>query len=88
VQEFQVHRVLEPSLRMKAQVTPAKEVRKILFVEKRRERLHIGECKGTRKPVVPVVGVGIGFYNLFALPECRDVSQVQTEVSWEREVSP
>jgi hypothetical protein len=43
-----VLRVLEPALRMKAQT----EVRKILFVEnlvgeKRRERLHIGECRGT-----------------------------------------
>jgi hypothetical protein len=32
--------------------------------------------------------VGIGFYSLFALPEGRDVSQVQTEVYWEGEVSP
>jgi hypothetical protein len=35
------------------------EVGKILFVEnlvgeKRRERLHIGECRGTRKPVIPL----------------------------------
>jgi purine-cytosine permease-like protein len=34
------------------------EIGKILFVEnlfvaKRRERLHIGECRGTRKPVIP-----------------------------------
>jgi hypothetical protein len=34
------------------------EVGKILFAEnlvgeKRRERLHIGECRGTRKPVIP-----------------------------------
>jgi hypothetical protein len=34
------------------------EVRKILFVEnlvgeKRRERLHVGECRGTQKPVIP-----------------------------------
>jgi hypothetical protein len=26
---------------------------KNLFVQKRRERLHIGECRGTRKPVIP-----------------------------------
>jgi hypothetical protein len=43
-------RVLEPALRMKAQ-TPTAEVGKILFAEnlageKRRERLHIGECRG------------------------------------------
>jgi hypothetical protein len=26
--------------------------------EKRRERLHIGECRGTWKPVIPWVRVG------------------------------
>jgi hypothetical protein len=57
-----------------------------VFVEKRRERLHSGECRRTRKPVAPWV-MGIGFYSLFALPEGRDVSQVQTEVSWEGAVS-
>jgi hypothetical protein len=36
------------------------EVGKILFVEnlvgeKRRERLHIGECRGTWKPVIPMI---------------------------------
>jgi hypothetical protein len=39
----------------------AAEVRKILFVEKRRERLHSGEFRGTQKPVVPWVRVRIGF---------------------------
>jgi hypothetical protein len=41
--------------------TPAAEVGKILSVEKRKERLHGGECRGTRKPVVPWVVLGIGF---------------------------
>jgi hypothetical protein len=64
VQEFQVLRVLEPALRMKAQTLTA-EVRKILLVEhlvgeKRRERLHIGECRGTWKPVIPWVRLGSG----------------------------
>jgi hypothetical protein len=45
--------------------TPIAEVRKILFVEKRRERLHIGECRRTRKPVIPWVRVGSGFYSLY-----------------------
>jgi hypothetical protein len=57
-QEFQVLSVLEPALRMKAQV------RKILFVEKGRERLHIGECRGTWKPVIRWSrgsGWGVGF---------------------------
>jgi hypothetical protein len=54
-----VLRVLESALRMKAQ-TPTAEVGKILFVEKRRERLHIGECRGTWKLVIPWVRVGNG----------------------------
>jgi hypothetical protein len=29
----------------------------ILVGEKRRERLHIGECRGTRKLVIPCLGV-------------------------------
>jgi hypothetical protein len=34
------------------------------------------------------VGWGLGFTAFWVLPEGRDVSQVQTEVSWEGEVSP
>jgi hypothetical protein len=45
---------------------------------KRRERLHSGKCRGTWE---------WGFIAFFALPEGGDVSQVQTEVSWEGEVS-
>jgi hypothetical protein len=46
------------------------EVGKILFVEnlvgeKRRERLHIGECRGTQKLVIPWARVGSGLYSLF-----------------------
>jgi hypothetical protein len=53
MQEFQVLRVLEPALRRKHRQTLTAEVGKILFIEnlvgeKRRERLHIGECRGTR----------------------------------------
>jgi hypothetical protein len=52
------------------------EIGKILFVEnlvgeKRRERLHIGGCRGTRKLVIPWVRLGSGFYSLFALPAGR-----------------
>jgi hypothetical protein len=64
VQEFQVLKVLEPALRMTAQKDSNSRGR-ILFVEKRRERLHIGECKGTQKPVILWVKVGSGFYSLF-----------------------
>jgi hypothetical protein len=52
-----VLRVLKSALRMKAQTDFDSRGRKVLFVEnlvgeKRRERLHIGECRGTRKPVI------------------------------------
>jgi hypothetical protein len=43
MQEFQVFRILGSTLKMKAWTfTSAAEVGKILFVEKRRERLHAG----------------------------------------------
>jgi hypothetical protein len=65
MQEFQMLRVLEPALRMKAQTDSNSRGRKDfiyrnLVGEKRRERLHIGECRGTRKPVIPSVRVGSG----------------------------
>jgi hypothetical protein len=52
------------------------EVGKILFVEnlvgeKRRERLHIGECRGTRKPGDPPgPGWGVRFYSGFIAYFC------------------
>jgi hypothetical protein len=60
-------RVLEPALRRKHRQTLTAEVGKILFVENlagenRRERLHIEERRGTRKPVIPLARVGNGFY--------------------------
>jgi hypothetical protein len=50
----------------------------------------LGNVGGPRnqKPVIPWVRLDIGFlYSLFALPEGGDVSQVQTEGSWEGEVT-
>jgi hypothetical protein len=53
-----------------------------LVGEKRRERLHIGEYRGTRKPVSLGARVGSGFYSLFfALPEGKDAFQMQTDIS-------
>jgi hypothetical protein len=54
MQEFQVLRVLDPALRMKAQEDPNSRDRKnfIYTEEKRREGLHSGECRGTQKLVV------------------------------------
>jgi hypothetical protein len=45
---------------MKAQADSRAEIGKILFVEKRRERLH-GACKGIQKAVVLWVRLEIGF---------------------------
>jgi hypothetical protein len=69
--------------------TPTAEVGKILFVEKRRERLNSGECRGNQKLVVLWVRVGIGFYSFFfcVLPEGGDAFQMQTGISWGGEVS-
>jgi hypothetical protein len=81
-----VLRVLEPALRMKAQTDSNRRSQKDficreLVREKRREKLHIGECRGTRKPVIPWVRVGSGFYSLFALPDGRDAFQMQMGIS-------
>jgi hypothetical protein len=64
-----VFRVFEPALKMKAQTLTA-EVEKILFVEnlvgeKRRERLHTGECRGTLKTVISWPRLGSRHYSLF-----------------------
>jgi hypothetical protein len=46
-------------------------------------------CRGTWKPVVPWVRLEIAFYSLFCvLPEGGDISQEQTDVFGEGEVSP
>jgi hypothetical protein len=52
---------------MKAQVYSSSRGQKdfICREEKRRERLHGGECRGTQKLAVPWVRLGIGFYSLF-----------------------
>jgi hypothetical protein len=78
---------------MKAQ-TPTAEVRKILFVEnsiveKRREWRHSGECRGTRKPVIPWVRVRIGFYSFFFCIAWwwRYLSDANGYFLWRRSVS-
>jgi hypothetical protein len=61
-------------------------VGKILFVEKRREKLH-GGMQGDPETSDPSgSGWKLDFHSLFVLPE-EDVSQVQIEVSCEGEVS-
>jgi hypothetical protein len=57
VQEFQVLGVLEPALRMKAQIDSNSRGRKDFIC---REKLHIGKFRGTRKLVILWVRVGSG----------------------------
>jgi hypothetical protein len=70
---------------VKEQATPAAEVRKILYVEKRKAH---AACSGTRKPGGPLNQVGNWVLQPFCMPEERDVSDVQADISWEGEVSP
>jgi hypothetical protein len=73
-------------VRLKAEVdSSSREVRKILFVEKKRERLHGGMQWDPENQWSP--GSSWVLKPFFVLPEGGDVSQVQTDVSWE-EVSP
>jgi hypothetical protein len=88
IQEFKVVKVLSPIWGWKHRQTPTAEIGKILFLEKRRERLHIGECRGTGNWWSSGSGWGLGFIAFFCIAWVRDVSQVQTEVFWEGEVSP
>jgi hypothetical protein len=77
-----------PHWEWKHRWTPAAGVGKILFVENRRERLH-GGIQGDPETGGPLGQVGNWvFIALFVLPKGGDVSQVQTEVSWEGEMSP
>jgi hypothetical protein len=61
-----VLRVLETALRMKAQTDSNSRGQKDFICRefswrKRRERLHIEECRGTWKPVILWFRVGSGF---------------------------
>jgi hypothetical protein len=52
-----------------------------LIVEKRRESLHIRECREMGKPVILCVRVGSDFKSFFALPEDRDAFMMQAGIS-------
>jgi hypothetical protein len=71
---------------MKAQVHSNSRGRK----EKRRKRLHSGECRRTRKLVVSWVRVGSGLYSFFlcVFPEGREAFQMEMGISWGGEVTP
>jgi hypothetical protein len=70
----------------KQRCTPTAEVRKILFVEKRRERLH-ASMQWDPETSGPMGQVGNWvFIAFFVLPKGGDVTQVQTALSQEGEV--
>jgi hypothetical protein len=59
------------------------------YLQRREEKdCVVGNAGGPRNWWSLGLGWGLGFIAFFALPEGRDVSLVQTEVSWEGEVSP
>jgi hypothetical protein len=64
MQEFQVLRVLEPSLRIKAPADSSSSRKDSICREEKRKTAW-GACKGTRKLVITWVGLGIVFYSLF-----------------------
>jgi hypothetical protein len=70
-------RVLGLTLRLKAEADLSSQVRKILFVEKRRERLHEGYAVGPRTGGPMGQGWKLKFITFFVLPEGGDVFQVQ-----------
>jgi hypothetical protein len=82
VQEFQVLRVLEPALRMKAQTySNSRDWKDFICREfswrKEKRKTAYWEMQGDPKPVIQWARVGSGFYSLFALPEGRDAFQMQ-----------
>jgi hypothetical protein len=89
VQEFQVLGVLEPTLRMKAQVDSNSRGWKDFICREEKRKTAYWRMQGDPETDDPLgYGWGLGFIAFFALPGGRDVPQVQTEVSWEGEVSP
>jgi hypothetical protein len=82
MQEFQVLTVLVPALRIKAhRWTPTAEVRKILFIEKRREKQHGGECRGPGNQWCHWSGCRLGFIAFLCIAEGGDAFQMQMGVS-------
>jgi hypothetical protein len=87
VQEFQVLRVLEPALRMKAQADSDSRGRKDFICRefswrKEKRRSAYWGMQGDPEISDPVgQGGEWGFIAFFALPGGRDVSQVQTGIS-------
>jgi hypothetical protein len=82
-----VLRVLEPTLRMKAQADSSSRDQKDFICREEKRKAVWAHAGGPRNQWSHGSGWRLGFYSLFVLPEGRDVSQVQTS-SWEGEMSP
>jgi hypothetical protein len=86
---FQVLRVLDPALRMKAQADSNKRGQKDFICREEKRKTAYWRMQGDPETSDPVGHGGEWVFTVFfALLGGRDVSQVQTEVSWEGEVSP
>jgi hypothetical protein len=84
-----VLRVLEPALMMKAQVDSNSRGQKDFICREEKRKTAYWRMQGDPETGDPLGQCwGLGFIAFFALPGGRDVSQVQTEVSWEGEVFP
>jgi hypothetical protein len=83
---FQSLRVLGSALRMKAEADSSSRDQKDFIC--REEKGYMGHAVGPRNRWSQGSGWKPGSHSLFLLPKGRDVSQVQTNISWEEEVSP
>jgi hypothetical protein len=84
---FQLLRVLGSTLRLKARVDSHSRGQKDFICREEKRKTAWGNAVGPRNRWSRGSGWKLGFIAFFVLPEGRDVSQVQTDVSWE-EVSP
>jgi hypothetical protein len=73
---------------MKAQADISSRGQKYFICRVERRKTAWEHAEGPRNWWYHRSGWKLGFYRLFVLPNGRDVSQVQAEVSWEGEVSP
>jgi hypothetical protein len=76
--------VLGSALRLKAEAISSSKGQKVFICREEKRKAAWGHGAGPRNQWF----CGSGFYSLFLLPEGRDVSQVQIDVSWEGDVSP
>jgi hypothetical protein len=85
---FGVLRVLGSTLRLKAEADLSSRGQKDIICREEKKKAAWGHAAVPGNRWSRGSGWKLGFHSLFFLPEGGDVSQVQTEVSWEGEVSP